>query len=132
LIDGVHGEETSFAAWQGFDGDDFEAVVRLDSVHTIHHIMSDWLADQNSWIFWPTKVTYEVSADSVHWTMTDDLNKPLQQNDTVSIWYDESNFTEGISLKYLRVHAVNIGTCPPWHRGAGEKSWVFVDEIELR
>lgn len=131
LLDYVHGEETSFAAWQGFEGEDFEAVVKLDSVRTIHRINTDWLTDQNSWIFWPTKVTYEVSTDSIHWTKTDDIDQAFTNNDTVSIWYDESQFPNGIQLKYLRVKATSIKTCPPWHRGAGNDAWIFLDEIEI-
>lgn len=30
-----------------------------------------------------------------------------------------------------KVHVVNTGLSPPWHRGAGEKAWVFVDEISI-
>jgi len=22
-----------------------------------------------------------------------------------------------------------VGVCPPWHSGAGDKAWLFVDEI---
>jgi hypothetical protein len=27
------------------------------------------------------------------------------------------------------MEAKNIGVCPDWHPGKGEKAWIFVDEI---
>jgi hexosaminidase len=43
-------------------------------------------------------------------------------------------FTSGTIAKrarYVRVVAQNIGVCPAWHPGAGEKAWIFVDEIVI-
>jgi hexosaminidase len=31
--------------------------------------------------------------------------------------------------RYIRVTAANIGTCPPGHKAAGAKAWLFIDEI---
>jgi hexosaminidase len=31
--------------------------------------------------------------------------------------------------RFVRVRARNVGICPSWHPGAGEKCWVFIDEI---
>jgi hypothetical protein len=32
---------------------------------------------------------------------------------------------------YIRIHAKNIAVCPEWHKGAGGKAWLFVDEIMI-
>lgn len=34
-----------------------------------------------------------------------------------------------IKTRYIRVEAVNIGVCPEWHPGKGQKAWIFADEI---
>lgn len=34
-----------------------------------------------------------------------------------------------IRTRFIRVKSKNIGICPPWHRGAGGKAWIFADEI---
>jgi hexosaminidase len=34
--------------------------------------------------------------------------------------------------RFVRFGARNIGTCPPWHPGAGGKAWLFVDELIVR
>jgi hypothetical protein len=36
-----------------------------------------------------------------------------------------------LETRYVRVHAINLGICPEWHRGAGHKAWVFADEIVI-
>jgi hypothetical protein len=34
--------------------------------------------------------------------------------------------------RYIRVHAENFGTLPPWHAGAGGEAFIFADEIIIR
>jgi hypothetical protein len=31
--------------------------------------------------------------------------------------------------RYVRIQARNVGICPDWHLGKGDKAWLFVDEI---
>ena len=37
--------------------------------------------------------------------------------------------TQPQETQYVKVIAKNIGLCPEWHKGAGNKSWIFADEI---
>ena len=34
-----------------------------------------------------------------------------------------------LRARYVKVRAANMGVCPPWHKGAGDLAWLFVDEI---
>ena len=36
-----------------------------------------------------------------------------------------------LEARYVRVRAKGLGVCPDWHKGAGSKAWLFVDEIIL-
>lgn len=36
---------------------------------------------------------------------------------------------ENLETRYIRVNGMNLNTCPDYHPGAGEPSWVFTDEI---
>ena len=36
---------------------------------------------------------------------------------------------DSVKARYIRVIAKNIGQCPSWHPGAGQKAWIFADEI---
>jgi hypothetical protein len=33
------------------------------------------------------------------------------------------------SARFVRVKAKNIGLCPDWHMGRGDKAWLMIDEI---
>jgi len=32
-------------------------------------------------------------------------------------------------VRYIRVHAKNLGTIPDWHQAKGREAWLFVDEL---
>jgi len=44
---------------------------------------------------------------------------------------DFSLSLKGEKIRYIKVRAKNIGVCPSWHVGRGEKGWIFVDEIVI-
>ena len=33
--------------------------------------------------------------------------------------------------RFVKVNAKNIGICPEWHPGSGNRGWLFVDEIVI-
>ena len=39
---------------------------------------------------------------------------------------------DGIEARYVKVFAKNVGLCPDWHVAAGNKAWLFVDEISIK
>ncbi|MCX6235051.1 MAG: hypothetical protein NT175_10085 [Bacteroidetes bacterium] len=36
-----------------------------------------------------------------------------------------------VKARYVKILARNMGVCPKWHPGAGEKAWIFADEIMI-
>ena len=38
---------------------------------------------------------------------------------------------EKIRARYVKILVINTGICPEWHKGAGSKAWMFVDEINV-
>jgi hypothetical protein len=34
-----------------------------------------------------------------------------------------------LQSRFIKVKAINYGTLPEWHQGAGYKAFIFVDEI---
>ena len=34
-----------------------------------------------------------------------------------------------VKVRYVRVHAYNLGKIPAWHPGAGYQAYIFVDEL---
>jgi hypothetical protein len=40
-----------------------------------------------------------------------------------------SQHVPAVNARFIRLFAKNLGVCPAWHAGRGEKAWLFVDEI---
>ncbi len=114
--------------WLGFNGDDVITTLDLGELKTIHRITIGFLQQQGSWIFLPTKVTFSVSDDGISWKTMGNQTSVISRAENVGV-KDFSCSIRQISARFVRVVAKNVGTCPPWHPGAGGKAWLFVDEV---
>ncbi|MFZ0453770.1 MAG: alpha-L-fucosidase [Ignavibacteriaceae bacterium] len=132
LVDGVHGS-TNFndGNWQGYDGNDLDAVIDLGKVKDIKKISASFLSDENSFIFLPSSVEYSVSNDGHNFKLVSDLNNKISEKGTKAFIYSFDFNTDNISARFIQIKAKNIGVCPEWHKGAGEKAWLFCDEIAV-
>ena len=132
LIDGVKGSEIySDGKWQGFDGNNFEIIFSgLDSKN-IKEIKINFLEDLDKWIFFPSEVNLKYSNDGKNYTLLKSIkiDQPADYRDASikSISFDMKN----VDFTNVRIEAVNIKVCPVWHKGSGEKSWLFIDEVEF-
>jgi hypothetical protein len=133
LVDGISGSTNHRDGyWQGYEGVDLEAVIDMGSEANVQWICAVFLQNVGAWIFLPTEVQYFVSIDGqnyiqlpiiTHQTEMRDRKKILIKDFTVKC--DETN------VRFVKIVAKNIGTCPSWHPGAGGKAWLFVDEIGI-
>jgi alpha-L-fucosidase len=130
LVDGLIGSSNfNDGRWQGYNGSDLDVVIDLGKVTTFNKISTRFLRDITSYIFLPKSVEYSVSNNNREFTCLGELPNDVSQNDgrPVIKVFDSKQHT--ISARYIHVKAHNIGVCPEWHKGAGEKAWIFVDEI---
>jgi len=130
LLDGIRGgADFRLGAWQGYEGIDLDAVVDLGHRQKLEEIALRCLQDNNSWIFFPPAVEFSFSDDAFNFHDAVAItNDALPQDMKISI----KNFgarLQNIQARYVRVHAKSMGLCPEWHKGAGGKAWLFVDEI---
>lgn len=67
LIDGIRGT-TNFASgeWQGYQDQDFIAVIDLQRETEITRVGGGFLQDARPWIWMPTRIEFEVSNDNVN------------------------------------------------------------------
>ena len=132
LIDGIRGgTDFRLGTWQGFHGMDLDAVLDLGEVREIHRVATGFLHDPNSWIFFPLEVTYAVSEDGKTWSGTSTVKSDLDLPHEKTVIRDFASETHGTRARYVRVRAKASILCPDWHKGAGEKSWIFADEIAV-
>lgn len=134
LLDGILGTENwRKGDWQGYQSQDFEAVVDLKEVKNINEISARFLQDQRSWILMPTKVDYYISEDNVNFTffgsVKNKLDPKLEENTILNF---TSNETKGKKARYVKVIAKNFGKLPEWHQGAGGDAFIFIDEITIK
>jgi len=122
-------KEVGEGCWQGYEGDDFEAVIDLGTVHSIRSLDSGYLQSINAGVFLPSQVQYTLSNDGKNFTMAGTVECDVEQTrkETVRMNYS----LKGLDLdgRYVRVKALNIKVIPDWHKAKGRKSWLFVDEI---
>jgi arylsulfatase A-like enzyme len=130
LIDGIRG--SSFhndGFWQGFEGDDLEAIIDLGEVMPLSRITCGFLENQYAWIFFPQVVEISISRDGVVFDLIKYVrNKALTRN-IQPRFEDYVTDLSDIRARYIRINARNVGICPDWHPGAGGKAWLFCDEI---
>jgi predicted alpha-1,2-mannosidase len=134
LLDGILGTENwRKGDWQGYQSQDFEAVVDLKEVKSVNEISARFLQDSRSWILMPTKVEYYISEDNVSFepfgTVSYKLD-PKEENNTI-LNFTSTNFANK-KARYVKVIAKNFGKLPEWHQGAGGDTFIFVDEITIK
>ncbi|MEM6964528.1 MAG: DUF4838 domain-containing protein [Bacteroidota bacterium] len=134
LTDGAFGSSSFYANWLGFEGNHLEAIVDLGTLQTVKAISSGFLQVTNHIVFFPKKVTYEISEDGEFYRHFGTVvnQSPLTKKSKIN---DIQYFTaEKIptSVRYVKITAENHLEAPVWHHAAGLPSWIFVDELEVR
>ncbi len=127
--DGKYSDINLKEGWLGFNGVDLIATIDLGKIREIQSVRAQFLQQIESWIFMPTQVTFMISKDGKKYVPVAAFENPLSERQTESVC--KTLKAEGIQKKarFIKVHAKNRGVCPDWHPGAGEKAWLFCDEI---
>ena len=133
LIDGVRGTDNfRDGLWQGYEGEDFDAVIDLGKAEEISKVTPRFLLNTGPWIFLPTKVIVSLSKDGKNYFEEKSVDNDVPEKNPAVILKDYPvNFNKQ-EARYIKVKAVSIKKCPPWHPGAGGKAWLFIDEIEVK
>jgi len=130
LSDGLRGSRSSGdGRWQGFEGDDLMAVIDLGKGRKIGRIVTGFLQNSSSWIFLPSSVEIAFSEDGKEFVVISTLANDISPFDPEPRVKEFSADTTGKKARFVHVHARNIGVCPDGHPGAGNKAWLFADEI---
>ena len=132
LTDGVQGSAFADGFWNGWLGMDVDATIDLGVAMPVQSVVVSMLEEVRSWILLPKEIRVSVSEDGVRWE--DGGVRSVQQEVT-----PDGRSRPRITLplppatraRYIRVVAINGGRLPRWHSGAGEASWVFLDEVEV-
>jgi predicted alpha-1,2-mannosidase len=134
IIDGLHGTENwRKGDWQGYQSQNFEAVIDLLKIQEIKSVASSFLQDTRAWIIFPRSVKYSFSQDGINFTNSFEVNNTVEAKDyTVQIRNLAKELPQAVRARYVKVEAFNYGKLPEWHQGAGGDAFIFIDEIDIK
>jgi arylsulfatase A len=119
-------------SWLGFESNDLIATIDLGKVQQIERVMVGVLQDANIWIFYPEFVEVSFSADGKKYSKSVKITVEELKYSTRQLVNRVTFEEENIYGRFVKVHVKNIKKCPAWHVGAGQKAWLFVDEITVQ
>ncbi|MDQ3633296.1 MAG: discoidin domain-containing protein [Acidobacteriota bacterium] len=133
LVDGLRGS-LNFASgeWQGYQNQDFIAVIDLKRETEIKELGGSFLQDARPWIWMPTRVEFETSMDGENFTKVADIKTDVDVKDMKPKIKDYTREITPTKARYVRIKATNLGKIPDWHPGAGFQAFIFVDEIFIK
>jgi len=129
MADGIFGGRTFSSGWIGYEGEDMIMEISTEAPVRVSRVSMNFLCDHVSWIFLPSEVIIETSANGTDW------------HTVASRRYETTRFDQDIipvnmefefapeEVSKLKITARSLKRCPEWHRGAGQPSWIFIDEI---
>ena len=124
------GENFRTGSWQGYYGVDLIATVDLGQAKKINRLAGSFLQEVYSWIWMPTEVEYFISDDGKNFRSVGKVknNVPI---DADGAFIQEMEVRPRTNARYVKMVAKTIGTCPEGHVGAGQKAWIFCDELVI-
>jgi len=133
LIDGIHGDVNwRKGEWQGYQGQNFEAVIDFKSPQDMNQLSSTYLQDSRAWILMPKKVEYYASMNGKDYILLSTVNNTVDPKDETVQVKDFSADILPTQARYLKVKAYYYGKLPEWHQGAGGEAYIFLDEISVK
>jgi hypothetical protein len=131
LTDGLKGTRDYHCNWLGFEGEEMEAVVDLGKPPQIRSISVDFLQNINAWIWVPESVEYSVSDNGQDFATIGTVERRTGARAAGDIIEEFRCNFQARPARYAKVKTKSFLHCPPWHKGAGGKSWIFADEIVI-
>ncbi len=129
LADGLFGDLDFHHNWLGFEGNDMIAVIDLKKILPVSEVEMNFLKAVNSWVFLPTDIKIEISKDSKNYKKVASVKG---DNSDKNYLVKSIPFTikfDTVNTRFIRITATSMKTCPKWHRGYGNPSWIFIDEV---
>ena len=133
LLDGIQGDVNwRKGDWQGYQGQNFETVIDVQSPQEFTQLSATFLQDSRAWILMPTKVEYYFSNNNKDYFLVSTVTNNVNPKDTEVQIKDFKASILPTQARYIKVKAYNFGKLPSWHQGVGGDAYIFVDEISAR
>jgi len=113
----------------GFNGEDCEAIIDLGKEDKFSSVTIHSFRQDGGWIYRPLTTEVFISNDGKTFSsvgLTDDFVDTKGGNGLMKV-----DFKMTAPARYMKVVIKNWGEIPQGRPGAGNKAWLFVDEIEV-
>lgn len=130
LTDGKIGEVYTEKTFVGYEGEHLTAVLDFGDPVDFHRLSVHYAENNGSWVFAPHGLRVWTSGDGKHWSpcIHTQYPAPAGMQETRAAILSEAA-PAPVRARYLKVTVESLLKNPKWHPGAGQKCWVFVDEI---
>lgn len=128
LTDGIFGNTKYFGKnWLGFSGNDCVATIDLGGTTKISNVGFTALDRKGSWIYLPKSAEIFVSENGKDFKEIKSVTQTeIQKNDgKMNIDFPEQD------VRFIKIKIENFGIIPDGNEGAGNKAWLFLDEISV-
>jgi len=116
--------------WTGYLGYDLNTTIDLGAVEKVDNISVNCLENIGSWILFPTKLkVFASNTKNGNFKPVGELKITRKDQDREA---KKKKFTVNIpntEAQFFKVIVESPKILPKWHEGAGNESWIFVDEI---
>ncbi|MBI9061167.1 MAG: GH92 family glycosyl hydrolase [Marinilabiliaceae bacterium] len=114
--------------WLGFNTD-MEATIQLCRKERVNRVSVGFLQNTGSWIFLPESLEVSVSSDGKSYKTVSIVKNPITSDDRQVQRVEFATELIKVNAKYVKVKAKGLPQLPDWHPGAGNRPWIFSDEI---
>ena len=114
----------------GFNGEDCEVVIDLGKEEKFSNVIVHTFRQEGAWIYQPLTAEVFVSGDGKNFSsvgLTDDFTETKDGNGVMKI-----GFVMNAPARFVKVAVKNWGEIKAGNPGAGNRAWLFVDEIEIQ
>jgi hexosaminidase len=132
LVNGIRNsteKNIHFKKYLGYSGENLEATIDLGVETSVKNVKIWFLHQPVSWIHQPSSIEISASGDGVSFKKIGTSEKLNFEKGNSQIGYIELKFNT--KKRYIKVLVNNRGLIPVGEPGAGNKSWLFVDEIQI-
>ncbi len=130
LVNGLKGStDQTDGHWTGFLGTDMEAVVDLKEAKPISKLSTSFMQNIGYRIFLPAQVEYAVSTDGVSYKTVKVITEVNPNSEEGILKRDVTAAIPATKARFVKVKAKSIGVSPAQYPSAGQKTWLFSDEI---
>ncbi len=130
VLNGIIGSDFKYkdSEWLGFEGADFEGTIDFGKKTYISKIKMRFYNKKSAWIYPPPEIEIYVSDDGSNFKIAGAV-KIKGVKDNIKVLEVPIRLLRNTSGKYLKVVAKNHGAISKGKPGAGNRAWLFVDEV---